>query len=404
LLGVVLALGLAVSGPATAAEIGPEAGLCAAINGLQPGEELLLRPGSYQAGCVIRRGGLAGSPIVIRAQDPGHRPRLTHAGPAVNMLEIRASDVVVRGLDFGPTGSDEDGIRIIVGNRITVEDCHFVRMNGIAIVANHTSVDGLTVRRNVIREAGATGMYFGCHDGATCVISGLRVERNYIHGVTAPYPQIGYGLEVKLNSSGVIVDNVIVETKGPGIMVYGARDLATTSVVERNFVSGSRTSSGIVLGGGPAVVRNNVSIGNFESGIGLENYRHRGLLRGIVVAHNTVYGNTQAGISAPDGGRVETVLVNNAVHARRGTPGLPAPRPGLSVAGNVNCSLAPCFGNPELLDFSPFAGSLLLGPGVENGPATIPRDDFFGARRRFPPAVGAIERPGNPIQLRIKQE
>jgi hypothetical protein len=40
--------------------------------------------------------------------------------------------------------------------------------------------------------------------------------------VDAQEDEVGYGLQVKLNSTAVIRDNVIVDTKGPGIMVYGA--------------------------------------------------------------------------------------------------------------------------------------------------------------------------------------
>lgn len=397
-----MAVGLPFSSSA-AAEIGPDANLCAALDGLQPGEDLILLPGDYRSGCVIRRGGLPGSPMVIRAADPARRPRLVHPGHPTNMLEVRANDVVIRSLDFAPALAEVDGIRIILGNRITVEDCHFIQMGGIAVVANHMSVRGLTVRRNVISDANATGMYFGCHDGFGCAVSGLLVEQNYIHGVTAPRPEIGYGIQVKLNSAGVIRDNVIVDTKGPGIMVYGSRDLVATSVVERNFTKGSRTSSGIVVGGGPVLLRNNISMGNFDSGIGLEDYGRRGLLRRSVVAHNTIYGNQQSGISVPDQGPVEALIINNAVHARAGTLALPATRSGLRLSGNVDCSLPLCFANPDGLDFSPFPGSLLVGIRRSQAGESPSIDDFFGTRRRMPPVTGAIEGPSGPLRLGIKQ-
>jgi hypothetical protein len=400
-LSVVFGL-VASSPPAAGLEIGPDVDLCAALSQVQPGEELLLQPGEYRGGCVIRRGGLPGAPVVIRAADPDRRPHLTRPGQAVNMLEIRASDITIRELEFGPTVTGADGVRIIFGNRVTVEDCHFTQMGGIAVVANHTSVRGLTVRRNVITDSNATGMYFGCHDGNTCTVTDLRVEGNYIRGVTAPNPEIGYGLEVKLNSSGIIRDNVIVDTKGPGIMVYGSRDLVTESVVERNFVRGSRTSSGIVVGGGPTVVRNNVSGWNVEAGIGLENYGRRGLLRGIVVVHNSVYNNAQGGIMRPDQGPLDASILNNAAHARAGTPALPSPRAGLRLVGNVNCSWVPCFANPESFDFSPFPGSLLGGPSVPRAEDSVPTDDFFGSPRHFPPTIGAIQQPSGPIHLGIK--
>jgi hypothetical protein len=209
-------------------------------------------------------------------------------------------------------------------------------------------------------------------------------------------------MQVKLNSTGVIRDNVIVNTKGPGIMVYGSRELVGQNVIERNFVSGSSGSSGIVIGGGPVLVRNNVSMANFDAGIGLENYHRRGLLRAIVVAHNTIYNNQVAGIRVPDQGPVEAIVTGNAVHARASTPALPATRPGLRLVGNVDCTWVPCFSSPDMLNFSPYPGSVLMGGAVRTGEGTAPSDDFFGSRRGLLPTIGAIERPTAPIRLGIK--
>jgi len=118
--------------PATAGtlEIGPDSGLCGVLRQVEPGDEIVLQPGDYEGGCVVRRGGLPGAPIVIRAADPEAPPRLMRPGGEVNILEIRASDIVVRGLSFGPTAPDADGIRIITGNRITIEECRFFQMGG----------------------------------------------------------------------------------------------------------------------------------------------------------------------------------------------------------------------------------------------------------------------------------
>ena len=382
-----------------AREIGPEANLCAEINSLSPGEELVLRRGEYQGPCAIRRGGDAGAPVTIRAADLEHRPRVVYLGSTTNVLEVRASHVVIRGLEFGPTQSSVDGVRIFAANDVVVEDCRFTGLGGIAVVANHSSLRGLTVRRNVIRDSKATAMYFGCHNGLTCVVAGLVVEGNHIRGVTAPDPEIGYGIEVKLNSSAVIRGNLISDTKGPGIMVFGARDLVSSSLAERNVVIGSRTSSGIVVGGGPVVIRNNVSALNSEAGIGLEDYQQRGLLRAIAVVANTVYKNAAGGITAPESGLRDVTVINNAAHAPAGRRSVPAPQLGLQLAGNVDCTWVPCFANPDGMDFSPFPGSLLISAGALPTRGSMPREDFFGVRRGAPPTVGAIERPSGPISI-----
>ena len=188
--------------------------------------------------------------------------------------------------------------------------------------------------------------------------------------------------------------------QGIRIMMY-SRQIAV-SVVERNVTIASRRSSGIVVGGGPAIVRNNVSAGNGESGIRLQNYGKRGLLRGVVIANNTVYNNDEGGISTSEIGVQDAILVNNAAHGRSGAPALPPPRSGVRLVGNVDCSLSLCFTNPDALNFSPFLGSALLGAGVIGVGNGIPREDLFGVLRRIPPTVGAIDRPSGPILLTPK--
>ena len=83
-------------------------------------------------------------------------------------------------------------------------------------------------------------------------MSQLLIEKNFIGGVTAGASKIGYGIQLKLNSFGVIRDNVIVNTKGPGIMVYGAKELSHVSIIERNFVAGSRCHPLTSLSAGPS--------------------------------------------------------------------------------------------------------------------------------------------------------
>jgi len=98
--------------------------------------------------------------------------RILYSGSTTNVFEVRASHVTIRGLEFGPTHPDADAIRIFNGNGVTIEDCHFNHLGALAVVANHASVRGLVVRRNVIRNSLATALYFGCHDGNGCSLTG----------------------------------------------------------------------------------------------------------------------------------------------------------------------------------------------------------------------------------------
>ena len=385
-----------------AKEIGPVNDYCREINDPSSGTEIVLKAGAYKGACKVRRGGKAGSPLVIRGSSLKDRPRIEYEGKNGNVLEIYADNIVIHGLEFGPTHSDVDGIRIFSGDYVTIEDCAFEQMGGIAVVANHASVKGVIVRRNTITDSTSTAMYFGCHDGSTCVVSQLLIEKNFISGVSARETAIGYGIQVKLNSTGVVRDNVIINSKGPGIMVYGAIDPTEISIIERNFVSGSRESSGVVVGGGPVIVRNNIVVGNNEGGVALEDYGRRGLLRKVLVAYNTVYNNGRAGILITPGGSIEGEISYNAVTGREGTPLFPPEREGLRVVGNQNCRNADCFIDPANKDFTPVKDSLLFGVGESADRRLTPRLDYFGRTRGDFPIAGAIEPPGGPIRLGIK--
>jgi hypothetical protein len=404
-LGCFIILSFALCGTAQvgrAREISPADDYCREINDPSSGTDVVLKPGAYRGACKVRRGGKPGFPLVIRGLSPTHRSRIEYEGKNGNVLEIYADNILIQGLKFGPTSSDVDGVRIFSGDNVTVADCLFVQMGGIAVVANHASIKGLIVRRNIITQSASTGMYFGCHDGSSCTVSQLLIEKNFMSGVNARESEIGYGIQLKLNSFGIVRDNVIVNTKGPGIMIYGAKDLSQISTIERNFVAGSQESSGIVIGGGPAIVRNNISVGNSEGGIGLEDYGRRALLRKIVVTYNSFYNNRRGGVLAPTEGPLEAEISANAVASREGTPLFPAERERLRVFGNQDCRNANCFVDPINNDFTPMNGSALFTVGNNGTLLPTPPDDYFGHIRPAVSVIGAIEPPGGSVTMGIK--
>jgi len=384
-------------------EVGPDDPFCRAINDPASGDEIVLRPGEYRGPCMIRRGGGADRPLVVRAKDPANRPQIVYEGDSANVFEVRSDHVVIEGLSFGPTQRNVDGIRIRANRDVSVIDCEFYRLGGIAVAANQSNLHGLRVSGNVIKGSNATAMYFGCHDGEACRLSGVVIERNRIDGVDASEKEVGYGIQVKLNSTAVIRDNLIRNTKGPGIMIYGARDLSLESLIERNFVTGSRTSSGIVIGGGPAIVRNNIAAFNSVGGVGLEDYGQRGLLRSIKIGFNSVYGNKGGGVTAPPPGKLEdTVLVANAGWSDGKKATFPEPQQGLTERDNLACA-RDCFIDPANGDFSPAADSVLRGRESSFNATWLPADDFFGHPRKSPPRIGAVESPGRVAGARSGQ-
>jgi hypothetical protein len=388
--------------PLEAREIDPDAKLCDEINSLRPGEVLNLRRGDYHGPCKVLRGGTAGAPIVIQARQHNEKPRIIYDGENNNVFEILADFVTLRGLKIGPTKRNVGAVRILARAGITIEDCEFFQLGGIAVAATRTSVNGLYVRRNVVANITATAMYFGCHDGDGCQISNLFVERNFIHGVDTADPEIGYGIQFKLNTTGIISDNVVVDTKGPGVMVYGSLDSNRSSVVERNFVSGSRKSSGIVIGGGPARVRNNIVQHNRLAGIALQDYGNRGLLRQIVIVNNTTVANFNGEIVVPPETKLsQTLLALNAAMPTEYSEAFPRPRTGLEGRQNIDCRTQVCFVDPSALNFSPLPKSPVSRVRTSFD-RRFPTDDYFGRRRKKQLTAGAVAFPGPSIRLGIK--
>ena len=379
-----------------AREIGPEDNFCRAINDADSGNEIVLRPGDHRGPCTIRRGGTAERPLVIRALDPERRARIVYEGESANVLEVRADHVVIKGLAFGPTRKSVDGVRIRARHDVSVIDCEFVGMGGIAVAANQSTLQGLLVKGNSVSMSGSSAMYFGCQDGDACRVSDIVIEKNRIEGVTAAESEVGYGMQIKLNSSAIIRDNVVTDTKGPGIMVYGARDRASENLVERNFVSGSRTSSGIVIGGGPALVRNNVALGNALAGIALLDYAHWGLLHQIKVGFNTLLENGAGAITASQDKLIDSMMVGNVGWASARGALFPPRQGGLVAFDNLACEKS-CFANIDLLDLAPARNSLLDKRTVGVKAGWIPEEDYYRQRRKVPPRLGAVETAGKTL-------
>jgi hypothetical protein len=143
-------------------------------------------------------------------------------------------------------------------------------------------------------------------------------------------------------TGAVVRNNLIVNTKGPGIMVYGASsgNPADANLIEGNVIANSRTHAGIVVGGGPSVVRHNIVSGNQLSGIYVYDYNTRGLMHQIVVENNTAAVNIGSDIYvvSPSTYQPQHVTIrNNYTFSSPGVPGivLPADLTGWTVTGNV---------------------------------------------------------------------
>ncbi len=383
---------------ATIIDTGPAQDYCAAINRAMPGDEVHLAAGDYTRPCSITASGTAGSPIiVVGAGTPGAlTSRFAYMGTSSNVTDIRAASfVTIRRIFFDGSADDVDAIKMHSARDITVEGCRFRNIGGISISANDGDHARIAVRDNTFEMLRATALYFGCHDGAACHATDLAIERNLIVGVTPRAGAVGYGLEIKLNSFGTVRDNSVYDTAGPGLMVYGSNRGDPASVIDGNYVEGSINEADIVVGGGPAIVRNNIVSRGMSGGISAQDYGGRGLQRDVVIVHNTVIDCAGNSIAVQNwmAGRND-VLAFNAIAPRAGGVAIRPAAPTATVMGNVDCSMmSGCFPglSMALYDVRPGAMSPLHDTATPGSESWRPADDFFGTARDARPDIGAVE-------------
>ena len=293
-------------------EIGPENDVRAVIAALKPGDELLLRGGTYRLdrGFRISVNGTAAQPVVIRASGPD-AATFHQTNPRHNVIEIKdSSHLQIRGLRF--TGGSH-GIRLMASNHITIADSEIFETGDVALSANAGGTyRGLRLLRNHIHHTNGSGegMYLGCHRDACRVVDSL-IEGNYVHHTDGPTVTQGDGIEVKEGSYGnVIRNNVIHDTHYPGILVYGTVGNGPANLIENNFICTSRDNG--LQAAADAIIRNNVIIG---APVAFQPHE-RGRPSNIEFSRNTVITSGHALTVRNATGPV--TLMNNALYSQQG--------------------------------------------------------------------------------------
>lgn len=288
----------------------PGENYAAILTRLQPGDELLLHEGTYEGNALISNSGFPDKPIIIRGYGNGEkRPVLLWGGAGAirnylntPLFQVNGSNIVFDYLEF----RSKYAYSIRMGqagkgnSNVTIKNCVFYESGGGDISANASvNYDNINILDNYFIGSKATPVYIGVHTGKANVTNftfkGNVIDGSQIYGGFIT----GYGIQLKLNViSSVIENNYITNTKGPGIMVYGAEKSGSgnANIVRNNIVVGSRNDAGIVVGGGPSTVVDNLIIGCM-GGIGIINYNNRNLLDNIVLKSNTASCNRNYGMS-----------------------------------------------------------------------------------------------------------
>ena len=388
-------------------EVGADADVRAAIAALTPGDELLLRGGTYSFNSrfAVTAVGTAGRPITIRGKT-GEAAIITNVSTQ-NVLEVDGSQhLTLKNLRI--TGGSH-GVRLVNSDFVTLEDNEIYETGDVAVSANSgETYEGLVIRRNHIHHTNGTGegMYLGCNNNA-CRVAYSVIEWNYIHHTNRASVEQGDGIELKEGSyANVVRHNVVHDTNYPGILTYSTDGNGAPNVIEANVIW--NTNDYAIQSADDAIIRNNIVLG---SGIAMQAHQ-AGSPSNLVVAHNTVIG---AGIAVRNiSGSV--VIANNAVYSDSGVAiALISGNVGLvTVAGNVGAGglsgassgfvagnglsadfVAGHYNGEPPIDLFPKGGSALIGSGAA---AHVVIEDFNGHARNGATDVGAYryQSSGNP--------
>ena len=329
---------------------------------LNPGDELVFHEGKYQRFLTVgpdsgniglNVGGTPDNPIIIRGYGNGQsRPVFHNDMHGVNMWEITMSNLVICFIDFAfsqqgsvrlqglpkGAGPDRNGNFVSMGEHPFVlggshrnfpddRPVNYLIENVVirnSIFGNFPSQYNITVNhpgrefRNITIESnsfvGSTqaGIYIGSAVYGSPVI-GINVRNNFFDhsNITSPFCYLGYTIQTKRGSVGVVFENnLVLNPWGPGIFFYGAYPhynypSTSHSYIRNNVILGGRpvgVGNGILIAGGPVTVENNIVIGN-QRNIRMHNYayyRYDNVWRGIYFFNNFSANGVLLNFGMPD--------------------------------------------------------------------------------------------------------
>ena len=288
---------------------------------LQPGDEIVFSAGTYThpKRIQITQRGTKEKPITIRAAG-GAKVIIKRPDARQNTLNLAGCQhLIIRDLEI--TGGDA-AIRIgkqgkHLAKFITIENLHIHHIGGVAITANYPGeiYEALTFRHNHIHHTGGHGeaFYLGSNnkpDGSTNgYVFNSNIVNNYIHDLKGDDVSQGDGIEIKDGSyNNLIRDNVIHDTKYPGIIVY-ATDGKAPNIIDRNVIW--NTGDHGIQTAADAIIRNNVIFKTRGEGIYCRNHQSA-IVGNLKIVHNTILSRQSIRIIAPERFSGKVVVANNA--------------------------------------------------------------------------------------------
>jgi len=211
--------------------------------------------------------GAPGSPITISGYPGGVRPRISQDVPGSGqttgpLLWTTGSHLDITFLEFGNPGTWQHMLRVGgVNNRfmtqVSVTNVHFIGTtqgdgfgSGQALAVNagsvNSDIDGFLIAYNTFLNTRATKIYIGDHGGRSRGRD-IVVRDNFMCGAGMMRPDptgsSAFGMQMKQGMTGLVENNLWINTRGPSIMVHGSSDTSMRgwtreTIVRNNIVVG----------------------------------------------------------------------------------------------------------------------------------------------------------------------
>lgn len=342
-----------------------------ALKNAQPGQTIVLQPGTYEGAFGVRAGieGTADQPIIITAAEGPGTATLDGAGANITMRFTGTSHIIMR--DLAITGGGYHGVFFDQGTHdVTLENNRIHDNTRVQPMDSHAEVKGsggndetrprrITLRGNTIfHTQSLPGGNFQGIDCNRC--DDFHIVGNHIHSINQPTRRIysyydqGACIQMKTRSRGTIIEGNHIENCYIGI-VYG----------------GEGAESPEHIGG---IVRNNVIVNNENIGLVIANVDDG------KVFNNTFYGNYRDVLLGSDRAhhrpRNDVIIANNVMER----PVEELVFKGAVLNNNVLVADNTVFVNPERGDFRLLPGAVaLIDQGMALG-EDMP-DDLDGTLR-----------------------
>ena len=195
---------------------------------LKPGDEVIVREGTYNQSVLVSKDGAAGQYITIRSEVPGGAKIVPPAGkPGIN---VNADYVTVAGFDV--SGSTVTGITATKVHHVKVEHnfVHDNEANGIFLGES----DYIKVEDNIVYNNAAKGTTSGIHIKAAYNVTGdttTTANRIIVRDNVVFDNKTEYG--PKTDGNGISIDD-LRNTQRPDLPAYQYRTLVENNITYSN--------------------------------------------------------------------------------------------------------------------------------------------------------------------------